>query len=143
LAVGPGKLFFDIFSFCWDDTWALRGVSKQGTTNSPKSYNEVALLTKGFAYNTINCMTTDNLNVYWSENTGAIRCIPQVGGPVTTLEMLNGIPNSLVTPTTGRGGGKMFWLEINPGSTVDLKQGLGVGKKISPTPMLHLLLLSD
>ena len=102
----------------------------------------MALLTKGFG-GVVTCMTVDNLNVYWGENPGTIRCIPQAGGIVTTLETLNGIPYSLVTPTTGRGGGKMFWLETNPNATVDLKQGIGVGTRITPTPMLPLLLLSD
>jgi hypothetical protein len=144
LAVGQNKVFFDIFSFCWDgNTWAMRSVAKTGTTINPRSYNEIPLLTKSFS-GVITCMSIDTLHVYWCENPGAIRCIPQAGGSVTTLESLIGVPQSLVTPTSGRGGGKMFWLETNPDATVDLKQSLGaVGTRISPTPMLHLLLLSN
>jgi hypothetical protein len=141
LAIGADKVFFDIFSFCWDGyTWALRSVAKGGTSASnPRSYSGVALLTKGFSA-TVNCMTTDNLYVYWSESTGAIRCIPQMGGQVTTLETLTGVPAALVTPITGKGTGKLFWLQTNPDATVDLKQSLIAGTAISPTPSLDLLL---
>jgi len=116
LKANLGSVFFAVNNFANSLAEEIRRVSSQGATYP----NQVALLGSANQQVEVTCLDTDLVNVTWGEkytnNTGAIRAAPLVGGLSSTIATLTGYAGSLATPVSGAGGGKIFWLEANPSS---------------------------
>jgi len=124
LEARKGSVYFCAWDFCDSHANEIRRVSNQGAN----TMGGVTLLGSTGGAGKVTTMSADNVYLYWGYQ-GAIRRIPRAGGSSSTLVKLSGVPSSLVTPTTGAGGGKTFWLEGNPTTLrVDLKQRQPGGK---------------
>jgi len=129
-----GSVFFAVNNFANSEAEEVRRVSDQGATYP----SQVGLIGSADQLVEITCLATDNVNVNWGEKyqdgTGAIRTAPLVGGISSTIATLAGYAASLVTPTTGAGGGKLFWLEADissPFPTLNVCQPGGVPKVLA------------
>jgi len=139
LAVYAGSVYFDLYNFEYNGRRDVRRISTQGAS----SVGQVQALAVDLGFDRLTSITTDGTYAYWSRlwgSGGIIGSVPLVGGITSTVATLSGSPTSLVTPSTGAGGGSMFWLEVDRSTyQVDLKQRLPGGQIVTLAADLGIL----